>query len=369
MKKKEYTALGLMSGTSMDGVDLSVIKSDGYHDYTSILDRYFKYDDNLHKLLTNLRDDIRCLDDIQTHKNEIENLEKKITFFHAQIVNEEIKKNSLSIDFLGFHGQTIYHSAKEKVSKQLGDGLLLSQLTKKKVVYNFRQNDILHEGEGAPLTPIFHQMLSKKYNLNNSCFINIGGILNSTKLNGENLFATDHGPGMCLIDEWVRKNTKDRFDKDGTLAKSGKINKQILEQGFENFFEIESNKKFSKSFDIKDFSIAFVKGLSVEDGVSTLVELTAKIIHKILDECQNSNISKKIFFCGGGRKNKFLIERVKKYSNNFQLIDDLGIDGDFIESQAFAYLSIRSILKLPISFPETTGCKMPCTGGVAVKNY
>jgi len=377
MKKKVFTALGLMSGTSMDGVDLSIIKTDGYNEFTSVLDAYFKYDDNLHKNLTDLRDKIHKSDDLKKNQKSLIDLEKKLTIFHANIVNEVLYEKEFNIDYIGFHGQTIYHNADEKISKQLGDGNLLSQLTKNKVVYNFRQKDLDNGGQGAPLTPIFHLMLKKKLNLKDTTFINIGGIINSTLISSDNILrATDHGPGMCLVDAWIRKKTNERFDINGDIARAGKIDKLILNQALDNFLfneEYKINKNDSnysiKSFDINDFDISFVKGLSLEDGAATLLEFTAKIIESILNKNYQSNTSGKVFLCGGGRKNNFLTEKIKNYYKNIFLIDTLGFDGDFIESQAFGYLAIRSLLKLPISFPETTGCKNENTGGEIVENF
>ena len=158
--EKNYTALGLMSGTSMDGVDASIFfLMVTQVIITSIKNQYFEYDKDLYQKLTNLRDKITNSKDLKNHSKELNSIEKEITFFHAKIVNEMIKSShpKFEIDIVGFHGQTIFHNAEEKISVQLGDGNLLSQLTKKKVVYNFRQNDLKNGGQGAPLTPIFHQ--------------------------------------------------------------------------------------------------------------------------------------------------------------------------------------------------------------------
>ena len=158
MKKKLFTSLGLMSGTSMDGIDLSIIKSDGFDKYTTIIDQYFKYNNDIYENLITLRDRISNLADLTKYKSDLDELERKISIFNAEAVNNVLSKNNLNVDLIGFHGQTIYHNAKEKVSIQLGDGNLLSQLTKKKVVFNFRKNDLVNGGQGAPLTPIFHQL-------------------------------------------------------------------------------------------------------------------------------------------------------------------------------------------------------------------
>ena len=344
---KIYTALGLMSGTSMDGVDASIISSDGDREYSIKIDKYFKYNDELRQNLINIRDKVLLIDDLKSYSDEIKSLEKELTLFHAKAVNEIIETSKMEVDLLGFHGQTIFHNAEKKISKQLGDGEMLSKLTKKLVVYNFRQNDLENGGQGAPLTPIYHNLIAKTFKEKGKIklpitILNIGGISNITSIS-ENYKMTsmDIGPGNCLIDKWLIANSNKNFDKNGDIAKSGKIDKFILEQTIDNFYYNKTTKK--KSLDINDFDISFAKGLSLEDGAATITELTADIISKKLPD-------EDIFVCGGGRKNKFLIDSIKrKIENKILQIDNLGIDGDFIESQAFGYLAIRSYLRLPIS--------------------
>ena len=373
---KLYTALGLMSGTSGDGVDVSVIDSDGIDQFNEVTNKYFKYDQKIYKNLHYLRDKILKSDDLNINESEINDLEREITIFHAKIVNQILKLVDKKIDFIGFHGQTIYHNPIEKISKQLGDGNLLSQLTKKTVIYDFRQNDIKNNGEGAPLTPIFHKLIINKKKIELPvCILNIGGIANITAISeyDENsLKSKDLGPGNCLIDEWIRNKTENKFDKDGKIAKLGKTNKLILNQALD-IFDNRTNKNIF-SFDTKDFDLNFIRGLSLEDGAATLTEFSSKIITTELFSFLSKTKNKlwKVLLCGGGRKNTTLVNKIKKeMTKNFviQSIDDYGIDGDFVESQAFAYLAIRSFLKLPISFPATTGCNEPVSGGIIVNNF
>ena len=366
---KIYTALGLMSGTSMDGVDASIIQTNGKSQYKAILDTYFEYSKSIYSNLTTLIDNIKNSKDLKKHQKKIQLVEKEITIFHAEIVKKILKKSKLNIDFIGFHGQTIFHNAEEKISRQIGDGKLLSKLTKKKVVYNFRKNDLFNDGEGAPLAPVFHKLLVEQNNIKTPLTIlNIGGIANITSIRNKsrtNRFvlsgSEDIGPGNCLIDKWIRLNSDKKYDEKGLIARSGTVDKFILNQSLDSFYNSAISKK--KSYDTNDFDLSFIKGLSLENGAATLTEYTADI-------CSKKLINRNIYVSGGGRKNTFLIQRIKKKIHcKIRLIDYIGINGDFIESQAFAYLAIRSFLKLPISFPETTGCIKPCTGGVIVKNY
>ena len=381
MKKKIFTSIGLMSGTSMDGVDLSVIKSDGNDQFSSIYDIYKEFDDGLYKQLISLRDKISNFKDLKTHSIEINDVEKKFTLFNSYLINEVIGDINEDIDLIGFHGQTVFHDPKIKISKQLGDGRLLSSLFKKIVINNFRQNDLNHGGQGAPLTPIFHSLISKIIQKNFKLklpinIINIGGITNITQIkedlnNPINFFAYDIGPGNCLIDDWVRNNKDLKFDKDGKYANIGKVDDLILNQAIDNF----EFKSYETSLDVKDFDTSFVKGLSFEDGCATLTKFTAYLIAdglRKIDKQNNINPHHYII-CGGGRKNKSLMQSIENYLVNKNIIikdiDDYNFDGNFIESQAFAYLAIRSYLKLPISFPSTTRSKKAISGGDILQNF
>jgi len=374
--EKIYTSLGLMSGTSMDGVDASIIKSNGEDKYETVFDQYFKYDEEMYRELANIRNKLNSSADLEINSIKLSELERKITLFHANVCKKIISNYSSDIDLIGFHGQTIFHNAKEKISKQLGDAYLLSNLLKKKVVYNFRENDLINGGEGAPLAPIFHQLLVNQNKINLPvCILNIGGIANITIISSKDsndLKSCDIGPGNCLLDEWIRKNSKERFDKNGELAKAGTTDKIILNQAIDNFNSIKNNNNLS--FDIKDFDLNFVRGLSLEDGLSTLTDFTSSLIHQSIINSINFDKVKEInlLICGGGRKNLSLIKSIKDklpFNVKLRLIDDYKIDGDFIESNAFAYIAIRSYLKKIISFPKTTNVKKLCSGGVLIENY
>ncbi len=371
--QKIYTSLGLMSGTSGDGVDASIIKSNGIDQYEVVKDKYFEYDSTIYRSIHSLKDKISNTYDLNKFSEDLRLLEREITLFHAKVV-KDLNYNNENI-LVGFHGQTIYHNAEEKISRQLGDGNLLHQLTNKKIVFKFRENDIINGGEGAPLTPIYHQLIvtQKKIKLP-ICILNIGGISNLTlikkdQIGSPELFSKDIGPGNCLIDIWVRKNSKLKFDFDGNLAAKGNINEIILEQAQELYLNRKNKEK--KSFDTSDFDVSFTRGLSLEDGAATLTSFSASIISEKLSIILKEESPIKILLCGGGRKNKTLINSIKKIlpkKIELLIIDDFGINGDFIESQAFGFLAIRSYKKLPITFPNTTNCKKPISGGEIIED-
>ena len=381
MKKKIFTSLGQMSGTSMDGVDLSLIETDGYDYFKQKSNKYYEFNDQLYRDLIFLRECVKNSDDLQKNSSIVSEIEKKFTLFNAKIISEFLNREGIKPDLIGLHGQTIYHNVKYKISKQIGDANLLSQLTKSTVINKFRQEDLDNGGQGAPLTPIFHFLISKQIKDNYKLdypinIINIGGITNvTTVLNNQNIerdiHAYDIGPGNCLIDEWIRKNSNQKFDKNGSIALSGKVNELILNQAKDNF-EIPTLKE---SMDINDFDITFAKGLSLEDGCATLTEFTAFLILeglKKINQIHNIDVNNFII-CGGGRKNKSLINKISQNLSKENVIvndiDEFNLNGDFIESQAFAYLAVKSFLSLPITFPNTTRCKKSSLGGQVIKNF
>ena len=362
--EKNFSALGFMSGTSGDGIDSSIIISNGLDNIKIKYNRFDPYPNDLLKKIHKLRDNIQGIGDFLKNSAEIEKLETELTYLHADIATELSKK--FQFELIGFHGHTIYHDSNAKISRQIGLGDLLSKITNKTVVYDFRRNDIKNGGEGAPLTPIYHLTLmrslfkEKKVKVPVSV-LNIGGISNITEISKDfKITSRDIGPGNCLIDKWIRKNSNKFYDENGFFAERGKVDKFIFDQYLENYYYSKLNSK--RSLDINDFDISFAKGLSLENGATTITNITAELISKKIGDNH-------IYICGGGRKNNCLINLIKdKIKNKISMIDELQIDGDYIESQAFAFLAIRSYLNLPISFPSTTNCKKPTVGGNIIKN-
>ena len=361
-----FIALGLMSGTSLDGIDASIIKSDGENNLDIIDNKYFNYPEEFRKRLSSFILNINNRADIEENISTYKSLERDLTLYHSKISKKIISENKLNIQLIGFHGQTIIHKPKDGYSIQMGDANLLSQELKEKVIYNFRANDIKNSGEGAPLTAIYHKLLVKKFQINYPTLIlNIGGISNYTYFFKNILASKDIGPGNVLMDEYLKKTKGIDYDKNGDIASSGNINKDIINQFYEHEFY---NVQQKHSFDRNEFDFSFVKGLEFEDAVATLTYFTALIISQNIKKNFDNEIE--IILCGGGRRNLALVNHIKKLLKyKIKLIDEFSVDGDFIESQAFAYLSIRSYLNKIISYPSTTNVLNPVTGGEIKINF
>ena len=382
---KIYTALGTMSGTSLDGIDFSIIQTDGKDHLSLTGNNYLEFSNNLKQKIRGIKSKItntnECKEIIKSA--EYKELSNEITMTHQEGIRQIVGYDgTCPIDFIGFHGITLWHKPVDKYTHQIGDAQLLKKsiakyknLKNTKIIFNFRENDILNGGQGAPLTPIYHKALMKHLKIADPrLIVNIGGITNVTYLNRGNIFSTDIGPGNCLIDKWIKKNFHKDFDEYGKISLEGKINLKIADSFLNKLKKTQKNKNIS--YDTSDFDLSEFNKLKPKDGAATLSFITAKAI---LNFAKDLDL-KIIIVCGGGRHNKAILNNLKKDRFNISLIDDvrssqddtaiiLNLNGDFIESQAFAYLGVRSFLELPISFPETTGCKEPSTGGVIVKNY
>ena len=375
---KIYTALGTMSGTSLDGIDFSIIETDG-EDYLNIISsEYLEFSNNLKDRISNLKLKIKSTDECRAiiKSKEYKLLSREITLLHYEGIQTIITHvHKIPIHVVGFHGITLWHKPEDKFTHQLGDPLLLkkkfnkhSHLKKSSLIFDFRKNDILNGGQGAPLTPLYHRAIMKHLKIvDPRLIVNIGGIINVTYLNRGNIFSTDIGPGNCLIDKWIKKNFNKNFDKDGKISLEGRVNK-IIANNFLNRLSIFKKQK-NVSYDTSDFDLSEFKKLSPKNGATTLSYISAKTI---LNYAKNLDV-KIIILCGGGRHNQAILNILKDDKFKIISIDELdfgiGGQGDFIESQAFAYLAIRSYLNLPISFPETTGVREPCNGGTIVKNF
>ena len=348
-----------MSGTSIDGIDFSYLETNGTN-YVKVISG-ISYEYNI-KYISKVKEFIRKIhiDNSLSSKKMDLLISRQFLYMTNKFINE-FKIDKSKIDYIGLSGQTIFHKPDKKISFQLGSGKFLSKHLNIKVISNFRQNDILNGGQGAPIGAFYNQYLTKKLNMK-MAFINIGGIANICYSCEEKIIAFDVGPGNSLIDDFMWLRLKKKFDKNGNLSFKGKLNKKIINEFLKDDF---FNKKYPKSLDREYFYhfIEKTKFLSNEDGVHTLSMLTVLSIIKGIN-LLNENFNQ-IVLTGGGRNNSFICYKLKEISNlKFVNIDEFGINGDLLEAEAFAYLAARSSKKLPLSLQTTTGVKKPVTGGV-----
>jgi anhydro-N-acetylmuramic acid kinase len=358
-------AIGLMSGTSMDGVDVALIETDGERIQSLGPIGGLNYSDDEHAFL---REAVAQAADLTSRRDRpvlLAEAERLVTELHAEALNVFLEHEGLAretIDVVGFHGQTVLHRPEEGLTVQLGDGDYLAELTGIDVVYDFRAADVAAGGQGAPLVPVYHRALVERAGLPRpAVIVNIGGVANITFIGEDgSLLAFDTGPGNALIDDWVRKMAGLPRDEGGALAARGQTDGPRLEALLDNPFFLV---KPPKSLDRNAFSLSVMDGLSLEDGAATLTAFTAATL-----VCGLAHIpsTPKIFvLCGGGAHNATLVGTLRKLlPGRIELADDIGWSADAIEAQAFAYLAVRSLKGLPISFPGTTGVPEPMSGGV-----
>ena len=368
MKKKEYCSLGIMSGTSMDGLDFSLIRTDGKSNISNLINQYYKFNQNfkesIKKLIKNINDS-NCK--LIINSNEFINFNKIFTEHIYKLIKKFLSKHSIRIellDVIGIHGNTIIHKPDQGFSIQLGDAKVLSKKMNKLVISNFRDNDIKEKGQGAPLVPIFHQNLFSEKN-KKIMVVNLGGISNFTFLVGKNkVLASDIGPGNKLIDEYCNLNFKVSYDANGEISSRGKVINELIKKWARKSFVSQS---FPVSFDNAFFRLQdFIDKNSISkfDLLRTLTYFTAYLMFN-LKKKMKSNIDKWIF-CGGGVHNKILMQDIKNLLGKEIVFTtkDFNFDPFFIESQAFAYISVRTLKNLPSTFPKTTGCLRSSLSGV-----
>ena len=356
------TVLGLMSGTSLDGIDLAVLETDGAVHIKLHRDGFVPYSDATRDLLRHLLDDTAAWPTEKMRKRAnwpdvLLEAEHAVTQAHSEAVQAFL--GDVEVMLVGFHGQTISHRPDEGFTLQIGDGQALADELHTDVVGQFRLADMAAGGQGAPLAPLFHAALAGEERP--FCVLNLGGIGNLTWLGADDaILAFDTGPANALIDDWVKQKTGAPLDKDGALARRGTVDETALATLMAHpYFDTEP----PKSLDRSSFDGAAVLALSDADGAATLTAFTAEAVARGLAHCPE--LPSKVIMCGGGRHNKALSEILGARTQiEFIDCDALGWHGDSLEAQAFAWLAMRSVRKMPLSLPETTGVSEPVSGGV-----
>ncbi len=368
-------AIGLMSGTSMDGIDLAMLRTDGENVVERGPSFFVPYDAEFQRRIEAGLDGAKAIVGRNERPGDLKALERDITERHADAVDAFLRNGARDWgkpEVIGFHGQTVLHRPQAGVTVQLGDGEWLSQRTGLPVVFDMRANDMVFGGQGAPLVPAYHAALARslsgdfrqRYPM---VFVNIGGISNITFVpkDGDPI-AFDSGPGNTLIDQWVSREGGVPFDADGAIASEGGVIRGVVEAYLDNpFFE----KSGPKSLDRNDFTLAKAQGLDLSDGARTLAAISAEAILKSAEHLPEA--PKTWIVCGGGRKNPHIVNDLRAGARNAGaeviLAEDAGFNGDSMEAEAWAYLAVRSLKGLPLTFPTTTGCREAVSGGVVAK--
>jgi anhydro-N-acetylmuramic acid kinase len=366
------TAIGLMSGTSMDGIDIALVRTDGRSRVERSAALGIPYDAPFRDRLKQALEDAKLIRQRGERPGTLADIEQELTQRHAEAVQIFLKKNNLQaadIDVIGFHGQTVLHRPDDALTVQLGDGALLARETGIAVVHDMRANDMVHGGQGAPLIPVYHAALAaglpaELRSRRPVVFVNIGGISNLTFVGMDgNLVAYDSGPGNTLIDQWVEAHAGIPYDQGGMIASEGRVLADLAERYLANPFFAATRRR---SLDRNDFSPPTGADASLEDGARTLAHVTAAAILRSarhLPEGPGTYI-----ISGGGRLNRIIMRDLTdlalKDEATVMSAEEAGLDGDAMEAQAWAYLAVRSLEGLPLTFPGTTGVTEPVTGGV-----
>ncbi|BBF93249.1 anhydro-N-acetylmuramic acid kinase [Blastochloris tepida] len=376
-------ALGLMSGTSLDGVDVAYLATDGERILAFGPTGYRPFTGAERAVLRAALDDAEILAERTARPGVLAEAEAIVTNANAEAVEAWREANrswmpldggsfaAPPVDVVGFHGQTVLHRPEVGLTVQLGDGLALARRLNVPVVYDFRAADVVGGGQGAPFVPVFHRaMAGVLHRPQPLAVLNIGGVANVTVIDGEaDPVACDVGPGNALIDDFVASRTGAAMDAGGELAAAGKVDEDAVRRllGM-RFFTLPP----PKSLDRNAFKAAAkVHGgldrASLEDGAATLTAFTAAAVARIVPHLKRP--PKCWIVAGGGARNptlmRMLAERLAPA--RVEVAERVGWSGDHLEAQAFAFLAVRALDGLPLSYPSTTGVPVPMTGGVVVR--
>jgi len=357
-----------MSGTSFDGVDVALIETDGDAVVVAGPSGYRPYQDAERRLLRQaLTEAAAMLRDRNDRPGSLAAAEQAVTAAHAEAVTRFLAEHALapdSIDIVGFHGQTVLHRPERRLTVQIGDAESLARAVALPVISDFRAADVAAGGQGAPLVPVYHRALIQAQQLTGPvAVVNIGGVSNITYIDGsEHLIACDTGPGNALIDDFVHRRLGLPFDEGGRLAAQGTADAQWLAASLRlPFFSAPP----PKSLDRNDFAaLALGDAVSVADGAATLTAFTAAAIARIVPLLPKAPSA--WIVVGGGARNPTLLDMLQDQFAPARVVtgDSLGWSSDAVEAQAFAYLAVRALRGLPLSYPTTTGVPEPMPGGV-----
>ena len=361
------TALGLMSGTSCDGVDAAIISTDG-ETIVSVGPSYYRpYSDYERDKIKRSLKTARFWPAHTSIPEDIATVERMITAIHAEAVKTLIEKSNLAgkVDIIGFHGHTVLHRPDQRRTIQIGNAVALAKASGIDVVYDFRSADVAAGGHGAPLAALYHAARAGEVKERPLLVVNIGGVSNATWIAGSDVMAFDTGPGNAPVDDWMQAQFGRPHDENGETASRGRIDEARINAALDHpFFK----NKPPKSLDRNDFTLKLADGLSPEDGAATLIAFTAAAIAEGVRVCPSPPA--RILITGGGRHNAALMRELKRRANvPVDPVEAVGWNGDMVEAEAFAFLAVRHLRGLPLSLPSTTGVPKPMTGGKLAKAH
>jgi anhydro-N-acetylmuramic acid kinase len=361
-------AVGTMSGTSLDGVDVALIETDGETITRLGPVGYRAYPNEERLLLQQAFAAASTLTDRAARPGPLSEAESLVTGAHFQAIEAFLREHGIAreaVDVVGFHGQTMLHRPEARLTVQIGDGVLLAKQLRIPVVYDFRAADVAAGGEGAPLVPAFHRALARVLDEPRPiAVLNVGGVSNVTYLDGDvDPIAFDTGPGNAPIDELVLARTGKRFDRDGVLASQGSVHEEAVAKLLADPY---FSRKPPKSLDRAQFAKLDLDALSLEDAVATATAAVAGSIARAVEHLPRPPAT--WIVAGGGARNRSLMKMLReRLRSSVQVAEAVGWSSDALEAQAFAYLAVRSLKGLPLTFPTTTGVARPMTGGVLAK--
>jgi anhydro-N-acetylmuramic acid kinase len=363
------TAIGLMSGTSLDGVDVALIETDGKRVQAFGPTGYRPYTETERGLLRQALAEAVHLAQRDARPGILREAERAITLAHAEAVAAFTAQNHIAregVDIVGFHGQTVLHRPAQRMTVQIGDAAALARAIQIPVMHDFRAADVAAGGQGAPLVPVYHRALAQSLEREGPlAVVNIGGVSNITYIDGaDTLIACDTGPGNALLDDFIFRVTGQRFDGEGRMAAQGAADEAWVARALEHpFFALPP----PKSLDRNDFASLALPALAPADGAATLTALTAAAIARIVPLLPKPPRS--WIVAGGGARNFTMLRMLRERlaPATVESAEALGWSADAIEAQAFGFLAARGLKGLPLSYPATTGVPMPMTGGLIAR--